>query len=327
MRVYEKRGKFWFVPKNPEMFGEKKWICLGADYHEMLLKHRELTAPRAGTLDDVWRRYKANVLPDNATITQSDKTAYWNVLQPVFGHCMPDDIFPPDIYDYLDARREGGARVTGNREIALLSHMYTKAIRWRMAKMNPCLRVERNKENTREKIYVTDKMLSDWLNFAPRKLALYTELSYLLGQRCSDVLKLMHSQFKGDTFEMKAGKTKKKSVYPITQDMRDLLAEMKTVMLNRKGVQLVTDYVICTRYGKRYTKSGFDSVWKVAMEKFVAAGFKRFTPSDMRAKHASDLDAAGGDARRNLQHSNQSVTDRHYLRKPAVLTSLKRLKY
>ena len=47
---------------------------------------------------------------------------------------------------------------------------------------------------------------------------------------------------------------------------------------------------------------------------------------DLRAKHASDFEEAGGDATRQLGHSSRAVTTRHYLRKARTVTPLKRRK-
>ena len=44
---------------------------------------------------------------------------------------------------------------------------------------------------------------------------------------------------------------------------------------------------------------------------------------DLRAKHATDFEARGGDATAQLGHSNRSVTSRHYLRKPRVMVPLR----
>lgn len=328
-RVYQKRGKYWFVPKpaDVERFGGKTWIDLGTSYRNAMIAHNNITSINNGTLAEVWRRYGLKVLPDNAEPTQNNKKKYWGRLEQVFGHCHPDDVIPADIYDYLDIRREDGAGVVGNREIALLSHMYTKAIRWRMAIINPCLRVERNPENLNEKMYVTDQLLSAWLKFAPRKMALYTELEFMVGHRCSDVLHIKLSQLQDDGIHQTASKTRRSSVTPWTDDLRAVIKELKALRVNKNGAKFFSDYLICTRHGKGYTKSGFDSNWQKEMRKFVAAGHQRFAASDMRAKHASDLDSDGGDATRNLQHSNRQVTDRHYLRRPTVLVSLKRPKY
>jgi hypothetical protein len=48
----------------------------------------------------------------------------------------------------------------------------------------------------------------------------------------------------------------------------------------------------------------------------TAAGHERFQLKDLRAKHATDFEAAGGDATAQLGHSGRAVIARHYLRAP-----------
>lgn len=329
IRVYEKYGKFWFVPKPAEVeqHGGKKWIDLGTDYHDALIKHRNMTTTTAGTLAHVWARYKVNILPTNAPGTQDNKIAYWKRLAPVYGHCFPDDIDPADIYDYLDARAAQGGTVSANREIALLSHMYTKAIRWRMARRNPCLSVERNLATPKQKTYITDERLAAWLRFASPKLSLYTQLEYMIGQRCSDVLHLKLSQIKDGFITLRASKTGKEGTHPITDDLGAVIKELRALRVNKKGVEYLSEYLILTRRGKPYTKSGFDSNWAREMGKFKKEGFEPFSAKQMRSRYADDVQTAGGDAARNLQHSNRQVTERHYLTKPDQLMTLPRPKY
>ena len=328
-RVYEKYGKYWFVPKPREVerFGGKTWVDLGDNYTRALIQHAELLQTDRDTLAAVWMRYELRVLPGNSEITQKDKRRYWETLKPVFGHCIPYHIEQGDLYDYQEARAPKGiGAVQCNRELALLSHMFTKAIKWRMATRNPCKGIERLPEGTRPKLYVTDAMMCAWLDFAPPKLALYTEIEYAIGQRVGDVLYLRLSQFQDDGIHFEASKTGKGGIFPWTDVLRELVREIRALRRNRKGVEFVSDYLWLTKGGRPYSKSGWESLWQKTMVKFAEAEHQRFAPSDMRAKHASDLDEAGGDATRNLQHSSRQVTERHYLRKPAKLVSLGRVR-
>lgn len=330
-RVYEKGGKFWFVPKprDRDRFGGKTWIDLGTDYAGALLRHVQLLKSDRDTLEAVWTLYQVRALPGNREVTRKDKRRYWASLKPVFGHCLPDDVEQTDLYDYQALRAPGGrGAVQCNRELALLSHLYTKAVKWRMAARNPCIGVERLQEGSRPKVYVTNATLRAWLDFAPRKIALYTELEYLLGQRCGDVLRLRLSQLHDDGIHVQAAKTGKSAIYPWTEDLHAVVDELKALRVNSRGATFgpgIPDYLILTRRGRPYSKAGFDSIWQRHMVKFAELGNERFAPSDMRAKHASDLEDTGGDATRNLQHSSRQVTARHYLRKPARLVSLERV--
>jgi len=54
-----------------------------------------------------------------------------------------------------------------------------------------------------------------------------------------------------------------------------------------------------------------------------AAGGERFLMRDLRAKHATDFAATGGDATAQLGHSDQAVTARHYLRAPRRVQAIR----
>src|SRR5438552_13531680 len=53
---------------------------------------------------------------------------------------------------YLEQREEDGAAVRGNREKALLSHCFTKAMVQGWVDANPCRGVHRNRERPRERM-------------------------------------------------------------------------------------------------------------------------------------------------------------------------------
>lgn len=114
---------------------------------------------------------------------------------------------------------------------------------------------------------------------------------------------------------MKASKTGKASERPLDalRPVLDDLRKLRTV-----GVAQLSEYVICNRHGGKYTVGGMNSLWQKAMKGFGA----RFSMKDLRAKYAADLEAAGIDATRNLQHSSRAVTERHYLGKPATVAVL-----
>jgi len=303
-RVYIKHGQHYYVdPKSG------KWIKLAAGFADAMVKYSQLVDKRASKtdMDALWDRYKSVALQDNAKATQDDKIKSWGELKPAFGECEPDGIRPQDIAGYLDLR----GTVRANREIALLSHMYTKAIRWGMASFNPCRGVERNKEAPR-KLYVTDEMLTDWLDFAPPMLAAYSEFAYLTGLRKTDIINLTWSDATKAGITFTARKTNKAGIVTKSDDLDDVIAKLKGLRKNGK-VTKFTQHLIHGKGGRRYSVSGFNTAWQRAMSDYPG---KRFAPNDLRAKHATDLEAQGGDATKNLQHSSRQVTARHYLRKP-----------
>jgi integrase len=64
------------------------------------------------------------------------------------------------------------------------------------------------------------------------------------------------------------------------------------------------------------TESAVNNAWGRFQRAWAVAGGERFMLRDLRAKHATDFEAGGGDATAQLGHSGRSVTTRHYLRAP-----------
>lgn len=326
-RVYRKHGAYYFVPPPAQrhLYG-KAWVPLGKHLPEALAEYaRLLEGNQSGTVAELWRLYERRELPHNAARTRDDKRAYWQRLAPVFGHCHPDDVRPIHIAQYLDKRADAGAGQSANKEIALLSHIYTKAVsRWGMAQANPCKGVERISRPQQAAQYVTDAQLVSWLNFATRRLSLFSELLYMTGLRPGDALRLRLEDVAGDTLLVRASKTGKAAERPITPALRAVIDELRAVNTRRPTPRL-TPYLVANRSGDAYTVGGFNSQWQREMRDFAAAGGERFPMKALRAKYASDLEALGEDATRNLQHSSRAVTERHYLGRPATVVVLGRI--
>lgn len=91
------------------------------------------------------------------------------------------------VAQYRDART---AKVRANREIALLSHMFTIAREWGLTtNANPCFGVRRNKEKPRD-YYAGELVWNAVYGEAVQELKDAMDLAYLTGQRPADVLKV-----------------------------------------------------------------------------------------------------------------------------------------
>lgn len=321
-RVYFKHGKYyWFVPPNMvELYGGRKWIPLGATKAEMYRAYAEIVEGDENglyTLHAVWQRYRLQGMRDNAPATIADKERSWAELGPVFGNAHPDSVTVTDIANYLDAR-SSPRRAT--IEIALLSHMYTKAIRWGMATTNPCRGVERNSSESGS-IRISDDHLRAWLNHCRPIVRLFTLLCYLTGRRPSDVLKTKRDQCQKDGIHFVESKTGKESVIPWTPAMAGAYRELRQT---DSGALRFSPWVFAvTRRAKgsdgSYTYGGMSSLWQQDMKTFSG---ERFPPRALRAKYATDLENAGGDATKALMHSSRALTERHYLNGTKIVPGL-----
>lgn len=143
------------------------------------------------TMNRVFDKYVKEVIPTKAPRTQSDNLKEMKNLRPVFGDMRPMDVKPRHITQYLALRT---AKVRGNREIALLQHVFKKALNWGVVEFNPCRGIERNPEYPRDR-YVSTLELKALQACCPEWLALYLELKYITGLRQSDLLKLRLEDF------------------------------------------------------------------------------------------------------------------------------------
>src|SRR5437016_4868114 len=81
--------------------------------------------------------------------------AQLNVLLPIFGDRKLDQITSADIERLRDLLSERRARATVNRYLALLSGMYSRAIRLGLVSANPVRGVAKFRENNQRVMYLT----------------------------------------------------------------------------------------------------------------------------------------------------------------------------
>lgn len=338
-----RHGAYYFAPKPSERdrFGGKYLIHLGRDLAVAMARYAEVveSRPARGTLADIWADYLVHIQavdrrtgrPRNAARTIKDKAEYWRTLSPVFGHCGPNDVESRHVAGYLAKRERDGAGVSGNKEIAALSALYSFAIRrGDRIDRNPCKGVPRNSTGARD-VDVTLADLIAWKEQAPPLLALAAEFMFMTGLRSPDALAVRSADLGADGIAGRAGKTGKRFLIPWTPDLREIVREIRALRRRPDGTTIHSEFLFCTTtrrggrpIGSQITKAGFDSIWQRAAREFEKAGGRRFAPNDCRAAHASALEDQGGDATRNLQHSTRQVTARHYLRRPTKVVALDR---
>ena len=339
-RMYFKNGAYFYVTR------ENKWIRLSADLGEAKRKWVEIEAPCQLALQGmmaVFNRYAVEVLPTKALRTRQDQLRQIVLLEAAFGDFRPDEIKPVHVGQYLDYRASKGAAVCGNREKALLSHIFTMAMRWGIVETNPCRSVIRNRERPRDR-YVSDDELSRFLIFC-RKLkhgmlstredekprateknytqplntgmtvAAATEIAYLSAQRRQDVLKLMLENIRPDGLLVQQLKTRNsRPVTVLIQWKPELKAAIdKALALPRpKDSQYL---FVSSRTRKPYTDLGFNAIVQKIMRAWEKEGNERFHFHDLRAKGATDLIEQGEDAKNTTGNANDSILHKVYDRR------------
>lgn len=261
------------------------------------------------TVRAVLSYYRNQHLPELGKRTQKDRLNYIKKLTEVFGAMNAANLQPHHIARYLE---QHPSPVTANREIAVLSVAYRKAMRIGMVNTNPCAGVEKNKEKPRDR-YVTDEEFLAVKSLCDPWLQAVMDLAYITGMRLGDLLTLEHRQIDEDGIHLKQSKTGAKQIIERTPALDDVLARLK------KHRPVSGMYVVCTQRGQPYSTYGFSSIWRKRRDAALAEEkiTETFKWHDIRAKSATDAQEQGLDAQRLLGHTTPEQT-RAYLRSKQV---------
>lgn len=297
-RVYLSHGAYYFVDRN------NKWHRLGVNYFDAITEYARInTLPTIRNMNGIMDRYIREVIPAKAPRTQNDNLREIQLLKKVFGHMRPDEILPQDIYAYMDARK---APIRANREKALLSHVYSYAIRWGMADTNPCKLVKRNPEKPSDD-YIEDAKYQAVYAVMPPVIQVAMDIALLTGLRQGDILRLKRSDIRPDGLLVRTNKTGRRLLFAMTDELSEVLSRSLSTAV-------ASVWIIHTRQGQPYTGSGFRSIWQRHIRKSAV----RFAFKDIRAKTGSE--SADDNL---LGHQDRTVLYRHYKRKPLKVTPLR----
>lgn len=291
------------------------------------------TVGNVRTIADLLDRYALEVAPTKAPKTQIDNAAQVKRISAVFGHMPITAIRPQHFYQYLDKRT---AKVSGRRELALLSHAFTKAVEWGLIDRHPTigqLRMQGEKARTR---YIEDWEITEVMALPPfrkrgsvRAIQAYIRLKLLTGVSQGDLLRLRPAvDFTDDGIHVQRQKTAKKTGQRTIYEWTPELREAVRIAQEARPVD-IAPYLFCTKHGKCYAKTnGTTDSWKTMWQRFmkrVLAETKvteRFTEHDLRAKAGSDAESLEH-ARQLLAHADARTTKRVYRRKPERVKPLK----
>lgn len=113
----------------------------------------EIVAGRsAPTVTDLCERFQAEYLPRKRASTQKTyRQQIAGEILPALGRLKVADVSFADIDGLHRAITKRGRPYRANRVIALLSRIFSMAIRWHMRSDNPCKGIERNQEHQRRR--------------------------------------------------------------------------------------------------------------------------------------------------------------------------------
>lgn len=311
-RVYLKHGAYYFV------HSDGKWQRLAnvGQEREMRVAWAQLEAPNetfgtlAALIDEYLSKYAATA---KAPRTYNDNLKEAEYLKAFFGEMQPQHVQARHVGAYLEANRETRP-VRANREKALLSHVFTWAMRhpiWGcMVQHNPCKGVVRNKETKRIRIIDDDEYMSVY-TLANNNIKRLMTLVYRTLQRPSDILKfgpnnIVYRMVDGKMIEVlsfEQSKTKAIVEIIISDDLRAALYgpnETLDNFIKSQANSVKNLFFIVNRIGKPYCLNGIDSNFRRALNKYreqvkVSTGVKpkTFGIYDLKGKGVTDMYQSG----------------------------------
>ncbi|CAN7692201.1 tyrosine-type recombinase/integrase [Duganella sp. LjRoot269] len=300
-RVYLHHGSYRYHPR------EGKRIPLGKDYGEAMRIWASIVKPVTdlGTVSALIDWYLINVAPKKAPRTYADNKKEAEYLKKGLGHIPYSQLKPHHVATYRDERGQD-APVRANREKALLSHVYTKAMEKGMVDFNPCKGVKRNAEKRRERM-IEDREFQAVYACAEPSVQRMMTLIYRTCQRPEDLIKAGPASIKRIEHEgreirvlrIQQGKTGKTVDIILAGDLEKLVDE-------HLSAKTVWPTFVHTRVGKKYTYSGLVAMFGRYVRKEKLTDFGMY---DLKGKGATDMFRSGTPIER-IQHllGHESVT-------------------
>lgn len=336
-RVYEKNGAWYFADIN------RKWhkLCRVNDgltrlYTELAAFSRDADERPKDTIPDLVDEWLLTKLRNYSAKTQEEYRRMATFIKKEFDHrCRVEDAQPMHIARFLD-KWFADKPNTSNKYRALLSVMFTYAVRKGLRNSNPVSEVAGATEAKRDR-YITDAELDEVRAAAllgndekptpsgPPIVALI-DLAYQTAQRIGDLLALNWSQVTDEGIMFHSAKTVNSSgvrmLIMMTPELKATLEGAKAGKVKAIGP------VICTQSGGRFTYSCAQTAWKRACQRARARYEKRCGEAkvdpdprhlvgmhfhDLRAKALTDMRRMeGADAAQALAGHTTAEMTAHY---------------
>lgn len=288
------------------------------------------------TIGHLLDRYARQVVPTKAPRTRAGNLEAIKRLRAVFGAMGPRDFKPIHAYTYRD-KRGAKAPTAANRELEVLSHVFTKAVEWGVIEHHPMIEGKFRKLHTPPRTrYVEDWEIVEALKLKPyrkrgsvRMIQAYIKIKLLTGRRRSEMLRLRVPDLRNDGMHFILTKTVKHTGQ--ARWIAEWSAELEVAKDEALAARPVDigPYVFCNARGECYLKedgsaNGWDSIWQRFMDRVLQETDvkERFTEHDLRAKSGSDAESLER-ARQLLAHASDATTRKVYRRRPERVKPLR----
>ncbi len=320
------------VPPGLEhLWDGRKEFRLGKTYSEALAVYaaRVGLLENVSTMDELCDRYAIEVIPGKAPATQHSNFISMKRIRATFSGNKVAVVSSPDCFAYADRVTKKHGKAAANRDVEVLSHMFSQAIRWGVISndKHPIRGLRMKNSMPGRDRYVHDWELEEFRKVCGEFLDAFIDLSGVTGYRKGDLLSIKRSDILPEGLSRSDNKTGKKKLLPMTPELEAAINKVKAI---KQPVSSI--YLFCTRKGEPYIKadrttSGFDSIWQRRIKKAVAETdlVERFTVHDLRGKVGSDMETDER-AQELLDHSSVTMTRKSYRRKGKVVTPAKGFK-
>ena len=319
---------------------KRKWEPIGSldNFPEALARWAELhTVPQTITdIASIIQKWLVELPPKKklAPATVKGYRQHADVLIKAFGRNSPPRLTasgewlglrPTHISKYLRTHR---APVLANRQISTFSVICQDAIAEDWIHVNPCTGVRRNTETPRDLLVTDDEHQKVMVHEATHPVPVYVAaIADLTSLRKADVLKILRAAPTGQEngrvafltathLVVQHNKTGFKQEFALFNKdgtpnaLFDVIQKVKALKRPAKN----SHYLFCTRRGKPYTTSGFDSMWQRLKQK---TGVKQ-TFNDYRGTTGVHAEDQGQDPQQMLGHKVRQTTDRYLGRRKVV---------
>jgi integrase len=273
----------------------------------------ERAAPTVGELCD---RFEGEHLPRKRESTQGDYGRMLRLyIRPALGHLKVADVAFADIDALHRKVTKQGHPYRANRLAAILSKMFSLAIRWGMRETNPAKGLEKNREYLRRRYLSADelaRLIKALAEYPDQQTANIFRLLLLCGARRGEVLSMCWADLDLTTgiWSKPPSSTKQREHHqvPLSAPARQLLSEIRAAQIAKQRV--LGTYVFPGNGTAGHiveVKKGWRSLCKTA-------GITGLRIHDLRHSFASQLASGGASLPligALLGHSNPTTTHRY----------------
>ncbi len=301
--MYWKNGAYWIVR-------QKKWTRLGAGYRAALIVYGRMTAAPTGAMADLVKDALPGLIDGKAPTTKRQYEYAAGQIAQLLADFEPGQVTEADIYDLLEQFRD--TPNMGNRVLTVARLIFKHAVKRKLIPNNPCVGVDRFEERQRDRYLSDDELAAIRANAGPR-LQVIIDLLYLTGQRVCDVLGIRYGDLLDIGVRIRASKTGTRATIAWNDDLKATVEAAKALQGAVAPLAKAEDrHLLRGRWGGQVDYKSLHEQWTRACE---AAGVEDAHIHDVRAKSATDAEAAGLNPTALLGHTSPAMTRRYLRRK------------